>query len=530
MPRHQVSEIASQLESARADFQAVKNTRFQRRRKGLSSSGSGADYHYRTEADWLKLIEYARDMDRNDPIVGQTIDRAVLNTVQGGFELDINTGDVGLDDDLLARWKEWTEDPEECDAAGERTFSELEYLNLRSAFTDGDVVPVGTDDGYLQIFEAHRCRTPRVGNEDIVHGVKLDGLRRRTAYYFTADDINPNALIKGNTQFHEPVPTRDGNGVRRVFHVYLSKRLSQTRGITPLAPIFDISGMHDDIQFAAALKQQISACFVVFRKKQPQGVYGGAGMQTGEQTVSQRRDGSTSLIENIAPALEYEGEPGEDLSGFSPQVPGDQFFPHVRLLLTMIGINLGMPLVMVLMDAKETNFSGWRGAVDQARMGFRHNQRRYATRFHTPCFLWKASQWAQKDPALLRAIRKIYGDTKRPKINHEWNFPQWPYIDPMKDRAADTLDIGNCQASSREVDARNGRKFFTKVERIIEERVFAIEKAKEAAKALNDKFPDDKVPVRWDQLFAFPSSDGVRVNFSGAVNDAVQPQEGNGNV
>ena len=107
----------------------------------------------------------------------------------------------------------------------------------------------------------------------------------------------------------------------------------------------------------------------------------------------------------------------------------------MRLILTLIGINLGLPLVMVLMDASETNFSGWRGAVDQARLGFRQNQKRLINRFHKPVYLWKVRQWMAEDAALRRAAA-------RSDVNifaHRWNPPTWPYIQPLQDATADLL-------------------------------------------------------------------------------------------
>ncbi len=277
-----------------------------------------------------------------------------------------------------------------------------------------------------------------------------------------------------------------------------------------------------------ALKQQLTACLVLIRQREADYRPGG-GTQFGERTTTTRRDGSTSITENMTPALEFEGDPGEKVEGFAPNIPGDQFFPHVKVLLTLIGVNLGLPLVMLLLDAKETNFSGWRGAVDQARLGFRQNQRRFAMRFHTPIFKWKVYEWMLEDRAIREAINALQGGRPGSEgrtglwLPLEWNYPAWPYVEPLNDRMADSMDLANCLATSREVDARNGRKFFVKVDRTVEERAYAIRKAKTEAAAINKEFPDDLVPARWDQLFAFPSPDGVRVSLTGQVNEAEEP-------
>jgi hypothetical protein len=89
------------------------------------------------------------------------------------------------------------------------------------------------------------------------------------------------------------------------------------------------------------------------------------------------------------------------------------------------------------------------------------------------------------------------------------------------------LDVGNCLASAREVDSRNGRKFFDKVDRILEERTHAIRLAKRTAQQINAEFPDDAVPVRWEQLFCFPAPGGVKISFAGPTGEtSAAPADG----
>lgn len=529
------------FQDVRADYDSAKASRWQRRRN-VPASGASADYHYRSEGDWLKLLEYARDLDRNDSCIGSIIDRATDFTVQGGFELDFNSGDVGLDDEILTRWADWSNDPIRCDVAGEMTFADIEYMTLRHVFVDGDIVHYGTDDGILQTFEAHRLRTPHAKSEKykktIVHGIELDDLRRRNAFYFTKDDIDPNKQLRPATEFAE-LNTLDDMGVRRLFHVALQKRVTQTRGISALSPIFWLCTVHDDIQFAAALKQQVSACLAIIRENTPPSGEGNVPNvnkgQYGERKVTTRSDGSRSITDNISPILEVVGKEHEKITGFNHNTPGNEFFPHVRLLLQLIGVNLGMPLVLSLMDAKETNFSGYRGAIDQAKMGFRRNQRKLITRLHNPVVQWLISQWAVEDPALGNRLAKTQYNGKPilQKVNSRWVFnlpadwklPAWPYVSPVEDRVADAYDIGNCLAPARDVAARNGSDYFKSVEKIIEERVYAIQLAKEAAKSINEKYVDGN-PVRWDNLYAFPSADGIKLNYSGQIQPVEQPQEG----
>ena len=57
---------AEAFENMRSDYNAARQTRFRRRLTGVASGGSGSDYHYRNESDYLRMLELARAGDRND--------------------------------------------------------------------------------------------------------------------------------------------------------------------------------------------------------------------------------------------------------------------------------------------------------------------------------------------------------------------------------------------------------------------------------------------------------------------------------
>lgn len=512
--------LASAFEELHSDYAAARSSRF-RRRRSVPGGGAHADFHYRSESDFLRMMEVARDMDRNDAIVGQTIDRAVVNTVQAGFSLDPNTGDEKLDADLTARWSEWADDASVCDVAGESSFHDFENLALRHAFVDGDVFFLGTAGGGLQAIEAHRVRTPSNTKRNVVHGVLLDELRRRRQVWVTREDVGPSGAVR-NVSDIRAYDVRDEDGRRQVFQVYLPKRVSQTRGVTALAAIFDVLGMFEDINFAKLVQQQVVSCFAFFRERDP-AFRAGAPPQIGAQTTETQTDGTTRTIEGLGPGIELTGAPGEKLHGFSPNVPNPEFFPHVKLILTLVGINLGMPLVLVMLDASETNFSGWRGAVDQARQGFRRNQRAIVERLHTPVYLWKVSQWLAEDAALRNADARLErggGSIFR----HRWQTPRWPYIEPLKDAQADLLRVRNALTSPRRLHAEHGQEWAQVAREIVEDNVKAIVMARTEAVRINAQF-DDGQTVHWRELLSLPTPDGVTVAVGGAGDAAPAGKE-----
>ena len=120
--RKMSGNLSTWWEGAKNDYDIAKRSRFKKRRKGLAYRGASADYHYRNEGEFLNSIEIARELRRNDPIVGQGIRRLVANIVQGGINPDPSVGDHKLDADLKARWTEWAGDRSACSTTGELDF------------------------------------------------------------------------------------------------------------------------------------------------------------------------------------------------------------------------------------------------------------------------------------------------------------------------------------------------------------------------------------------------------------------------
>jgi lambda family phage portal protein len=507
-PRRQKKTIANTFDTIRADYDMSRESRFIRRRVGLAPRGGSADFHYRTEEFYYRDIEKARDMDRNDAIVGQTIDRAVANIVQDGFSLDVRTGDPSLDLELWNRWQAWTASPDDCDMAGEFTWQDVERHVMRSVLLDGDMVVLGTAGGQIQLIEAHSIQTI-TPQENTFLGVTRDDYGRRTRYWYSADkrDGGVLAVVGNQKETAVPIDVRDENGDRVLFHVYNPRRVNQTRGVTALAPIFSVAGMFEDINFAKLVQQQVVSCFAIFRKRNPIAGGGplpstdGYGLPETEQTGA-----GTRYIENIGPGMEIIGGEGEELQGFSPNVPNAEFFDHVKLMLQIIGVNLGLPLCLVLMDGSETNFSGWRGAVDEARKGFRANQTNLLNRLHKPVYEFKLRQWIAEDRALAAAAKvegiNIFG--------HRWNPPTWQYIDPVADAQGDALRIQNALTSPRRLHAEGGRDWEEVADEIVEDMSYAIIRAKQQAKAINGQFQDN-APVHWRELISLPMPSGIQM-------------------
>ena len=504
--------LQSTFDDIRADYDATRQSRFVRRRVGVAAQGSNEDYHFRSESKYYDLIEQARDMDRNDGLVGILADRRVDNIVQSGFTLDPKTGDKKLDLDLWQRWKAFSEDPDECDIAGEMCWKEIERQACRSESIDGDFVVVGTDGGPFQCFESHVIQTSnRI--PDTFLGVTRDQYRRRLKYHIR-EDLNEFAG-KGQSV---PIDVRDAQGVRQLFHVYNPRRVNATRGVTQLAPVFSLAGMLEDVNFAKLVQQQVVSCFAIFRKL----AAGSEALPSVDgygDTSTQQTGAGVRQIEGVSPGMEIIGNPGEELQGFSPNVPNSEYFQQVRLLLQIIGVNFGLPLCLVLMDGSETNFSGWRGAVDEARKGFVADQVNLVRKLNKPAYEWKLWQWSNEDSALKRAA----ANKKISLFNHEWHLPTWSYIEPVADAEGDATQLRNALTSPRRLHAARGKDWEEIAEESIADNAYAIERAAKQAATINAAFPGGPA-ISWRDLIALPMPAGTTMAMQDPAAIAVQAE------
>lgn len=478
----------------KADYEMTKASRFVRKRTGVTARGSGEDYHFRIETSYYSSMEQARDMAHNDATIGMLADRRVDNIIQSGFTLSPNTGDKGVDDELFYRWRDFAEDPEQCDIACELTWHEMEQIACRSTDIDGDIVMVGTQEGSFQMIEAHLIQTKTKRN-GVFLGVEKNEYGKREKYWIVEEKDE-----FGTFGEERDIDVRNEDGIRQLFHLYHPRRVLSTRGVTALAPIMRYAGMFEDINFAKLVQQQVASCFAIIRQRAANAPLPGAGSY-GQTSTEQTSTGQNRTSEGVSPGMEFIGSPGETLSGFSPNVPNLEYFMQVKLILQILGVNFGLPLCLVLMDGSETNFSGWRGAVDEARKGFVADQQNIARRFHKPAYQW----WIYKH-ILPLAEFKNRADTLD-LYRHDWGLPKWSYIEPVADAEGDATQLRNALTSPRRLHHARGNDWEEVSEEIIEDNLYAIQRAAARASEFNAKF-SSMPPLTWRDLISLPMPEG----------------------
>lgn len=496
--------ITSGIREVKAAYQAAMPSRFRRQRSRL---GGTADAHYANETEYWRIREYCRDMDRNDSVIGQLVDRAVDNIVGTGSRPVPMTGDKVLDKEIIATWEDWAQDPYRCDMSKRLTFWEMERLMLRHTFVDGDCFAMPTMNGSLQLIEGDWVTSPSNDFDSIVHGVEIDAYGAPLNYWIVKPDprwreVNTHRISYAKDQYNIRKAFAD-DGSPNVMHMIDPKRITQTRGMSAFAPVFDMAGMFEDATFAKLVQQQISSCVAMFLERN-------ADYQLGAREPVALDDSTTSTLEQLEPGLIIRGRPGEKMSAFAPNVTPSEWFDHVRLILRIIGANLGMPLTLVLMDTTNTTFHGYRGEINQAQIGFNRVRKSEEVRFLRPAYRAMVKLWATGK-----------GWPERNLFRHRWARPAWPYIDPLTDIKADAMALENLLISPRDLHSRNGGDWDDTVRETVEDRAMSIKLAIEAARQLS---ADVGESIDWRDILQLKTPTGVTVSKT-----PDQPTGGGGN-
>jgi len=477
--------VPENMRQIKAWYSASQPSTFRRTRTGI---GGSADAHLSRFYHYYTIREYARDMDRNDAIFGQLVDRAADNI--GCMSPQPDTGTPELDTLLRDKWKSWSEDAALCDDARRHAFPEMERLILRSLFVDGDIFVLPLDSGTIQVVEADMVDSPNDMDGKTIHGVQRDGRGRTIKYWFKEETDSERVSIGARRGFtYDKRAAYNSDGQANVLHIFDPRRFSQTRGISAFAPVLDISGQFEDLNFAVLVKQQVASCIAAF-------ITASSDIALGSRTQGLKND-----LEELTPGLIARLRPGEAVTAFSPSVPAAEYFDQVRLLLRIIGCNLGMPLTLALLDTTNTTFHGYRGELQQARIGFERIRAMLTRRFHSPVWRFKVRQW------LAEAGITPPESNDDPIYKHGWTGRAWPYVDPQTDVSADKLRVDNLFISPSDLVAERGETWGDVVRETVEDRTLQVRSAIEAAQAITDA---TGTPVTWRELLNFSTPAGVQ--------------------
>ncbi len=374
-------------------------------RDGLYYTSASGDRHM--QIDRLRLINQSRDFWRNNPIYKGMIDRAVSYIIGDGFKLQVQTDSPSLNSKIERYWRDYWQRPEIRNVLSGK---QLEKMVCREALVAGDVGIIKTNKSLLQLIEAEQI-CGRQGNDD---GLEKDAYGRPIAFWVAR--YSPFGRIDRRTA--RRIDARD--------FLFLANldRPSSTRGVPAAQSAFPMLHRINDVCDSEAVAWQILSKLAVsvIREGGPELAYAASGA---DPSASGSDTDLTTRLTELDYALMFHGNPGESVQGIDRNIPGQNFTESLRMFLRLLGLPLGLPLELVLLDWTQSNYSQSRAVLEQAYQTFLDWQDLHEEFLLTPVFEWKLSQWVSQN---------LIGS--RREVPFTWIRPTFPWIDQLKETQA----------------------------------------------------------------------------------------------
>lgn len=414
------SGVGKTMGASGTGHEITKGDRTRRVHSFYSGLLGSADRH---QTKWTaeKLRETCRMYDRQNPFFSGILDRAADNIIGANFDFVPKTGDPELNKIARAYITERMK-AENCDATGVRDFTAMLKTDVRDIWTAGDELWVKRSNGSILTFESDQIVSPddKSGDKRIVMGVELDRNNRAVAYHIK------NRPGKGDYGMARvDVTTTRIPAANAIFSSY-RKRPNQTRGVPFLASIlltFDRTNNYLDYESLAAEINSMLA-WALTKKEGTDSTL--AGNEDNDDTES-----SFEKIQKLEAGMILELLEGEDLKMIGADRPGDNFEKYLITMLRIIGVGIGYPLELLLLDFSKTNYSSARASMGEGRRSFRCWQNVIAVQKAMPWHGWQigrgiASGELPPRPELFKA-------------HPQW--PAWEYIDPKKSAEGNKIAV-----------------------------------------------------------------------------------------
>ena len=300
--------------------------------------------------DLKTLRSRHRQLAENNPWAGRAIGAIVTNTVGDGLRAQWQ------DPAVQQLWSEWWETPS-CDADDRLDGYGLQALILRTVVVSGAVLirrrPRYADFGLpvplqLQILEPDfidlgKSQDPGRGRREIVQGIELDAIGRRTAYW-----LYPRHPGEQRGYGAASAVRYDASDFAHVFRV---DRPGQLHGVPWGKGAMTRLKMLDDYQNNQLERQRLAACFMGFRR-------------IPDPTLLERLPAATTTppSEELQPGALEDLPPGWDIEFASPPQPEDDAEFQLSVLRA-VAAEYGIPYEVLTGDLSQVNFSS-------ARMGW----------------------------------------------------------------------------------------------------------------------------------------------------------------
>jgi len=387
--------------------------------------------------------------------------------IGSGFTLQVKTDNINFNKKVEALWNSWNFKPE---IRGLLLGFETAQMFLREAILCGDIGAIKTNKGALQLVEAEQIN----GGNQSKDGIDKNMFGVPTRFWVSGYNDHGYLNSKGARKI-EP---------KDFLFMTNPDRPSSTRGVPACQSVFSMLHRINDVCDSEAIAMQVLSRLAVSitRDNADQRAYIESKEDPNKSGTDTSGQLGTRLME-LEYALMFHARPGEKIEGIEHNIPGKNFGESLRLFLRLLGLPLGLPLEIILLDWTNSNYSQSRAVLEQAFQSFIKWQNKQEGFYYEPLFAWQLAKWQ---------VSERLGNRK--EVPHSWIKPTFPWIDQLKETQAKGMMIDRALMTHSEACKSRGQDR----EDVIEGRKKEIV---EAIKIASDIKTKTGVEVDW-KLFA----------------------------
>lgn len=419
------------------------------------------------ERDRARLIAQSRDFMRNNAIYKGMIERMVSYIVGNGFELQVTSKSKTVVEKTERLWKDWFAMPEVRNLL---SGAEVSRMIIRELFVAGDTLALKTDKSLIQLFESEQIDGPK---SQYPNGIKKDKFGRPTFFHLCPWKSHGLDL-------------RGGKSVNAKDVLFLSnpERPSGVRGVPACQSSFAMLHRVNDICDSEAIAWQLLSRLAVAIERENGPLLGHTESKTDPNKSATELEGDLATrMTELGYALIFNANPGEKVTGIERNIPGKNFTESIRMFLRLLGLPIGCPLELILLDWTQSNYSQSRAVLEQAYENFVGWQRKLIAFFFAPLFKWRLDAW-RSDGLVAKSANLEAG----------WITPTFPWIDQLKEAQAQAAKVDRGFTTHSQVC----KSLRTDRAEVVEQREKEVRDAIERVQKIK---ADTEIDVPW-QIFA----------------------------
>ena len=445
---------------------------------GVSGSGGAGDRH--AEYNRSRLIDQSRQFMRDNGIYRGMIDRATAYIVGNGFSLQARTKSKRFNADAEKLWRDFWRRPEVKNILSGRR---VERMICREILTCGDTGVLKTDRGLIQLIEAEQIRGRTSKDRD---GLLKNDVGQPIAFW-----ISPYS----DSGWITPIKSTRYDAADFLF-ITDPDRPSSTRGVPPCQSTFAMLHRINDVCDSEAIAWQLLARLAISVVREEGDARGYMESRADpDKSASQTEGDLATRLTELDYALIFHGRPGEEIKGIERNIPGKNFSESLVMFMRLLGLPLGLPLEVILLDWTKSNYSQSRAVLEQAYQAFLAWQLLIEDFLHRPLYEWKLNKW----------VREGLLADRDDRYAHEWIRPTFPWIDQLKEAKAYAAKLDRGFATHAQVC----KSLNVEREDVIEIRDREVRDAIKLAQSIT---ADTGQPVPWQIFAGLEVPKGVPIN------------------